>query len=64
MVTKDEVRPIKVQYEDPTSVEIVTSTYISGMKVACDPRIVFKVVIFKNGKMKNCFLHVEPNLTE
>ena len=29
----------------------------------CAPRIVFKVKLFKNGQPKDCFVHVEPELT-
>ena len=64
VIARNEVRQLKINEEDPTLVELVTSTYQNGNKVQCSPRIVFKVVLFKNGKAKNCLLHVEPVLTD
>ena len=62
--TTPKLRSLVKTIEDPTKVELITSVYRDGKKEHCRPRIVFKVVIFRNGKSQNCHLHVEPVISD
>ena len=50
--------------EDISSATWVTALWTKGVHKTCTPRLEFKVVLFWNGKQKNCLIHAEPVLTE